>query len=113
MTTDEIKNLPVSKISADDSALFLWATFPTLESAFEVIKAWGFTYKTVAFVWVKKNKKPDSWFWGLGHWTRANAEICLLATKGKPRRNSKSVHQIIDERVEEHSKSLMWFVITL
>jgi N6-adenosine-specific RNA methylase IME4 len=75
-----------------------------LKEGFEVIDAWGFTYKTCAFNWVKKNKKSDSWFWGLGHWTRANSEICLLATKGKPKRISKSVHQICDARIEQHSK---------
>ena len=45
---------------------FLWATFPQLPEALRLIKAWGFTYKTVAFVWLKKNKKADSWFYGLG-----------------------------------------------
>ena len=59
----------------------------------------GFTYKTVAFTWVKKNKKADSWFWGMGYWTRANAEICLLATKGKPTRASSAVHQVVDARI--------------
>ena len=54
--------------------------------------------------WVKRNKKSDSWFWGLGHWTRANAEICLLVTKGKPKRISAGVHQIVDDRIMEHSK---------
>ena len=53
---------------------------------------------------MKRNKKSDTWFWGLGHWTRANAEICIIATKGKPKRISKSVHSIIDAPVEEHSK---------
>ena len=60
--------------------------------------------KMVAFVWVKRNRKSGSWFWGLGHWTRANAEICLLATRGHPKRQSKRVHQIIDTPIEEHSK---------
>ena len=104
MPLSEICLLPVEQISAPDSVLFLWATFPNLQEAFEVIKSWGFTYKTIAFVWVKKNKKADSLFWGLGHWTRANAEFCLLATKGNPRRASKSVHQIIMTPIEAHSK---------
>ena len=66
--------------------------------------AWGFHFKTVAFVWVKVNRKEDSLFTGLGWWTRANAEICLLATKGHPRRQSNTVHQVILSRIEEHSK---------
>lgn len=104
MSLEEICTLPVAEISAKDSVLFLWATFPNLPQAFEVIKAWGYTYKTVAFVWVKRNKKSPGHFVGLGYWVRANAEICLLATKGKPKRVSKSVRQIIDTPIERHSQ---------
>lgn len=104
MKPQAIRNLPVEEIAADDSILFLWVTFPCLEEGLELIKAWGFTYKTVAFNWVKKNKKSDSWFWGLGHWTRSNSEICLLATRGKPKRVSKGVHSVIDTPVEKHSQ---------
>ncbi|MCL2445963.1 MAG: MT-A70 family methyltransferase, partial [Oscillospiraceae bacterium] len=104
MTTEEICALSVADIAAKDSVLFLWATYPNLRDAFAVIDAWGFTYKTVAFTWVKRNKKSPGWFVGMGHWTRANAEICLLATKGKPQRVSKSVRQIIDTPIERHSK---------
>lgn len=84
--------------------LFLWATFPNLDVALETIRRWGFQYKTAAFVWVKRNRKSPSWFWGLGNWTRANAEICLLATKGKPKRVSASVHSIIDAPIGRHSE---------
>lgn len=104
MNIKDICALPVANIAAPDSALFLWATYPNLPEAFEVIKAWGFAYKTVAFTWVKRCKKSPGWFVGLGHWTRANAEICLLATKGHPKRVSKSVRQIIDAPLEAHSK---------
>ena len=76
--------MPVADLAAPDSALFLWATFPQLPEALRLIEAWGFTYKSVAFVWLKKNKKADSWFYGLGFWTRGNAEICLLATGRLP-----------------------------
>ena len=62
--------MPVADLAAPDSALFLWATFPQLPEALRLIEAWGFTYKSVAFVWLKKNKKADSWFYGLGFWTR-------------------------------------------
>jgi N6-adenosine-specific RNA methylase IME4 len=104
MSIQNIKDLPIQDISHDDCILFMWVTFPLLKQGFEVIDAWGFTYKTVAFNWVKKNKKSDSWFWGLGYWTRANAELCLLATRGTIKRQSASVHQIIDTRIEKHSK---------
>lgn len=75
MSIDELCALPVAELAAKDSALFMWATFPQLPEALRLIRAWGFTYKSVAFVWLKKNKKADSWFYGLGFWTRANAEI--------------------------------------
>jgi len=104
MKPEEIYNLPVQDIAAENCILFLWVTFPNLEIGLETIRRWGFKYKTAAFVWVKRNKKSPGWFWGLGSWTRANAEVCLLATKGKPKRISKSVHSIIDAPVEEHSK---------
>lgn len=104
MTLEELKHLPIPEISDKDCALFLWATFPQLREALELIAAWGFKYKTVAFVWLKKNKVADSWFYGLGFWTRGNAEICLLATKGRPKRKSAGVHQFIISPVEQHSK---------
>jgi N6-adenosine-specific RNA methylase IME4 len=100
----DICHLPISEIAAKDSALFLWVTFPQMPEALRVIKKWGFTYKTVAFIWLKKNKKADSWFYGLGFWTRGNCEICLLATRGHPRRQSASVHQFIISPLEAHSK---------
>ena len=58
----------------------------------------------MAFVWLKKNRKADSWFYGLGFWTRANAEICLLATKGHPKRQAADIHQFIISPIEAHSK---------
>lgn len=104
LSLKDIKNLPVEDLAADNCVLFIWVTFPFLEKGFEVIKAWGFQYKTVGYVWVKRNKKSDGWFWGLGYWTRSNAEVCLIATKGSITRQSSSVHQIIDTPVEGHSK---------
>ena len=104
MSIDDICRLPVAGIASNDCALFMWITFPTMKEAFRVIEAWGFQYKTVAFVWIKQNKKSPTLFWGLGFWTRANAELCLLATKGRPKRKSAAVHQIIMSPVEEHSK---------
>ena len=103
MTTEDIKKLPIDSIAADDCVLFCWVTFPKMNEVFDVIKAWGFEYKTCAFTWVKKTKN-DKIFIGMGRWTRANAEICLLATKGKPKRVSASVRQIIETIPERHSK---------
>lgn len=100
----DIKDLPIDDLAADNCVLFMWVTYPFLQKSFEVLKAWGFEYKTIGFTWVKKNKKADSWFWGMGYWTRSNAEVCIIATKGKITRQSSSVHQIVDTPIEEHSK---------
>ena len=104
MSIEELCTLPVSEIAEKDCVLFLWATFPQLKEALQLIEAWGFQYKTVAFVWLKTNKKVGTWFYGLGFWTRGNAEICLLATKGHPKRQAKNVHQLIISPIEAHSK---------
>ena len=104
MGIDELCALPVPELAAKDCALFLWATFPQLPEALRLIRAWGFRYKTVAFVWLKRNRKSPSWFYGMGYWTRSNAEICLLATKGKPKRQSAGVHQLLISPIEQHSK---------
>ena len=104
MRLEDIKALPVADLAAEDCVLFLWATFPMLKEALEVVEAWGFSYKTVAFTWVKENRKSPGLFWGLGYWTRANAEVCLLATRGSPKRQSAAVHQVILSPVEQHSK---------
>lgn len=104
MSIEDICNLPIKDLSAKDSILFMWVTFHFLEKGLEVIGKWGFDYKTIGFNWIKINKKSDSLFWGLGFWTRSNSEICLIATKGKPKRISKSVHSVIISKIEEHSK---------
>lgn len=105
MAKEDIKALPVKRISAKDSVLFLWVTAPCLIEGLELIKAWGFTYKTVAFTWVKQNKRNDKPFMGLGYYTRANAEYCLIATKGKVlKRQSRSVSSVVISHIERHSK---------
>jgi N6-adenosine-specific RNA methylase IME4 len=104
MKLNDIKNLDIQSISDDDSILFMWATYPNLEEAFEVIKSWGFRYKTVAFTWAKTTKN-DKWHIGCGYYTRANPEICLLATKGKiPKRKSKSIRNLVISKIREHSR---------
>lgn len=99
----DLAALPIKEIAAEDSVIFMWATFPAMQTAMKLMKAWGFNYRTVGFVWVKKNKKADSWFWGMGGWTRSNAEVCLIGTRGNLKRVSKSVHQVIDAPISGHS----------
>lgn len=94
----------IEKISDNNCILFLWVTFPCLLEGLKVMKEWGFTYKTCGFNWVKRNKKSNTFFFGMGYWTRANSELCLIGTKGTIKRKSNKVFQIVDTPIEEHSK---------
>lgn len=107
MDFSKLSALPVAEQAADNCALFLWTTDPLLPRALELIQAWGFEYKTVAFYWVKLNsaaKHDSDYFTGLGYWTRANPEQCLLATRGKPARRAKDVRRLVVEKRREHSR---------
>ena len=96
MTIEDIRTLPVGQLADKNCILFFVGNIPVIREAFTVIDAWGFTYKTVAFcLGQAESKTLPLCFWGLGHWTRANAELCLLATKGSPKRQSARVHQIV------------------
>ena len=103
MKLADLKKIPVRDIAKENSSLFIWVTWPMLIDGIELIKAWGFTYKTCAFVWNKtyKNGKP---YCGMGYWTRSGSEFVLLAFKGRMSRFSKSVYQVISSPVERHSE---------
>lgn len=104
LSDEELYKIPVGDIAADDCILFLWVTYPKLKEALTAIERWGFQYKTIGFVWLKQNRKSLTWFFGLGFWTRGNTEICLIAVKGKPKRASLKVSQLIVSPLERHSK---------
>lgn len=103
MSTQEICRMPVRKIAADNAALFLWVTMPRLPAGLKVMSSWGFEYKTNAFTWIKTNKNGSPFF-GIGYYTRSNAEICILGLKGKLKPVSHSVHSVIMEPKREHSR---------
>jgi len=103
MRPKDLRYMDVAGIAADDCALFLWATSPMLPTALGVMRAWGFDYRTVAFTWIKTNKDGTPKM-GMGHWTRQNAEFCLLGIKGRPKRISQSVHSVIMAPTREHSR---------
>jgi N6-adenosine-specific RNA methylase IME4 len=111
MTADEIAAMPVADLAAPDCALFMWMVWPRLHEAVKVIESWGFTYKTCAFNWIKANtsqidmfREDADVFAGMGYWTRANSEACLLATRGKPKRLNADVRQGIIAPRREHSR---------
>lgn len=104
LSINELKAIPVQEIAEKDCALFFWATFPKLPEVFEIITSWGFEFVTNAFTWVKTYKNGNMAL-GLGHYTRGNAEICLLAKRGKIRRleAATNISQIIISPRERHS----------
>jgi N6-adenosine-specific RNA methylase IME4 len=104
MPLADIKAMPVKEWAAKNCVLFLWTTDPMLENALGVIHAWGFEFKTIGFVWAKTNRRNGGFFMGTGHWTRANPEVCLLATRGSPKRLSRSVRELIVAPRREHSR---------
>lgn len=111
MCEEELNMLPVGDLAADNCVLFLWTCWPVLEWSLRTIQAWGFIYKTCGFAWVKANAKQIELFdeeieahMTLGYWTRSNSEVCLLATRGKPKRLSGGVRQGIIEPRREHSR---------
>lgn len=104
MTIDQICAIPVAAVCAQDAACFMWATMPMIPDALRVLREWGFTYKTVAFTWVKTNRKAWTPFFGMGNWTRANAEIVLLGIRGRPKRVAADVPQIVIDRIMRHSE---------
>jgi N6-adenosine-specific RNA methylase IME4 len=99
-----ICDLPIKPLTAKSSVLLMWTTGPFLEKSMSVITSWGFKYKTVGFCWAKKNRHSDRFFKGMGYWTRANAEYCLLATKGSPKRISFDVESLVVSARREHSR---------
>lgn len=98
-----IAQLPVEDIAEKDCVLFLWAVSPQLPEALEVMNAWKFKYITIAFVWNKKSKNGLN-ISNLGRWTMGNVEVCLLGRRGKPKRISRNIKQLVEAERTVHSK---------
>jgi N6-adenosine-specific RNA methylase IME4 len=104
MSVSEISNLPVKNISEKDAVLFLWVTSPLLEDAFEVIKSWGFKYKT-SFIWDKVKHN-------MGHYNSVRHELLLIATKGSCVPDNKKLYDSVQsiERNDNHSEKPIEFL---
>lgn len=105
------RTMPVAEIAAlqlppfaKDSAMFLWVTGPHLQSGLDVLKAWGFRYRGFGFVWEKLNPKSGTPFVGLGYYTRANVEICLLGVRGSMPVADRGVPELIRAPRRRHSQ---------
>ena len=103
MKNKDILSLPISELADKDSVLFMWATSPLLPEALETIKAWGFKFKTIAFVWNKQTKNNIN-ISNMGRWTMGNVEIVLLGVKGKPKRIIKNIKQLVIAERKRHSE---------
>lgn len=100
-----IKNLPVQSIAGDDCVLFLWAVSSQLPEALAVMDAWGFKFKTIAFVWSKESSTGKK-VYNMGRWTMGNVEICLLGVRGKPNkwRSDLTIKQLVEEKRTRNSQ---------
>ena len=104
MSWEEALAMPVGHLAAPNCALFLWCVDPLLDKGFEILRAWGFRYVTVAFTWAKRSSTGNAWHMGTGYYTRANPETCLLGMMGSLPRRDAGVRQLIVEPVREHSR---------
>jgi N6-adenosine-specific RNA methylase IME4 len=83
MSYEALSTLPVADVTADNALLFLWVTNPRLRVGISLLEAWGFSYVTTAFHWMKLNPVDGKPFFGIGHYTKSGPEICLLGRRGK------------------------------
>jgi len=105
MTIKDIKELPIKEITEDNCALFMWCTDSHLKEGIEVMESWGFKYKTIAFVWIKKTNKGNT-YKNVAPWTLKSTEICLFGTKGTMTKYKKdnSILQLVEAERTKHSK---------
>jgi len=116
MNIETIISLPIQKITADDCFLFLWVTFPMLQEGLDVIRDWGFQYKTLGFSWIKTNKRQNQsqfsflpvdnidTFFGIGHYTKSNCEVCLIGKRGNPKVIDNTVSSVLISPLRGHSR---------
>lgn len=103
MSLDDIAALPVHQLAAPDCAMLMWATAPLLPDAIELMRRWGFTFKS-AGAWAKQSSTGEKWTFGTGYCFRSAAEFFLLGTIGKPKVRSRSVRNLIVAPIREHSR---------
>jgi N6-adenosine-specific RNA methylase IME4 len=97
----ELKAFPLPPI-ADDAVCFFWRVAAMGEEGYAVLRAWGFVPKA-ELVWVKRTKHGKRHI-GMGHYVRAEHEVCLIGTRGRPEMLSKSVRSTFEAPVGRHSE---------
>ena len=105
MSLEDIKALPINDMLKKNGMVWCWVTFPMLLKEIpDVIKAWGLEYVTVGFNWIKLNDNGRPFF-GIGHHTKSNGEMCLILRKGKGLKVlDNSISQVILTKKDRHSK---------
>ena len=105
MSLNELKEMPIKNIIDDDCACFMWVTDSHLDEAIEILKSWGFKYKTIAFNWVKITSKGN-YCKNVAPWTMKSSEICLLGTKGAMTKHKKinNIESLVIAERTKHSK---------
>lgn len=110
MTLNDMKNLPINELAADDCTLIMWWVGSMPQEAIDLVAAWGFTIKNMnGFVWVKETVKGNPHF-GMGFRTRAGSESAIIAIKGKPDVNSHSIRAVRHASVGKHSEKPVEFM---
>jgi N6-adenosine-specific RNA methylase IME4 len=104
MKIADLRALPVGDIAAPSSTLHLWTTAPFMRDALDLGESWGFKYKTIGFLWAKRNTKANTPFFGMGNYSRANVEPCLLFTRGRPVVKDRGVPQFLWSPKLRHSE---------
>ena len=106
MRQDELMRLNIKALAAGKCVLFMWTICSHLPDAIQLMKTWGFEYKTVGFVWVKETR-AGSLLSGLGYYTRIGSEFCLIGTRFKGNnleRINKGVPQLVFAPRTKHSE---------
>jgi N6-adenosine-specific RNA methylase IME4 len=115
MSTEKIKALPVKTITKANAVLFLWITSPLLQEGLDTMKAWGFKYKTIAFVWNKKTKYGKQ-VYNMGRYTMGSVELCIIGTRGRLPRLARNIKQYIEAERTRHSAKpdeIRWRILQL
>ena len=103
MSHEELCRMPVTDLAARDCVLIMWATWPMIQQAIDLMSAWEFTYKSGG-AWAKQSKSGSKWAFGTGYIFRSASEPFIVGSRGKPLYQSRSVRNLIVAPVREHSR---------
>jgi len=104
MTDQQIKELDLKPLLADDAILFMWCIDSRIPIVADIMKAWGFTFKCIGFVWAKKAKNTEGFNGGFSSYTKRDCEFCFIGTRGKYMNLKRGINQILIEPKTIHSR---------